>query len=117
MRVIVTLLLAMLPFIGIGLLLWKGPKSILATRYRLAIERREAVAAQVELLRLELEDEDTKLIDKQRTLRERLGVIETRSGVGVGAGLDGAARQGVSERDDNYEQRLGADGRQTHVAR
>jgi hypothetical protein len=71
-KLIVALVLASLPFLGIALLMWKGPKSKAAVLYRAARDRRQATAERVEALHDDLAEADAKLQASQRRLVETI---------------------------------------------
>jgi len=71
------IVLALMPFAGIALLLWKGPRSSFATANREAARRREAKAAEEDRLRRQIAKRDKTLRAQQGQL---LGAKEADAG-------------------------------------
>jgi len=64
----VILFLACIPFVGIALLLWKGPRSLAARRYSQAIVDREMTRDELEAARIRLAEACRRLAAAQHRL-------------------------------------------------
>jgi hypothetical protein len=68
MQLTALFVLALFPFIGIALLVWKGPKHTAARAYRHARERTAAAAEAADRERERLVEADARLAESQRRL-------------------------------------------------
>jgi hypothetical protein len=67
-KLVAILVLAGIPFAGIVMLIWKGPRSSAAQQYHQAAARRDAAAGEVDRMRRRLVAADQRLT----ALRQRL---------------------------------------------
>lgn len=68
MKLVVILVLASIPFVGIAMLVWKGPRSGAARQYHRAAAARDATAEDLESMRLRLAAADQRLTEARRRL-------------------------------------------------